>query len=350
MSRHNHYVPKQILKKFSYKVGESNRINLINFSTKSIGWRNIDSAFEKRKLYTNYLEDNLNKELENKIKLLFSKICSSQQTVQLNSEEMELLKKYLICQRIRTIAGSNTLIKECKSPYKILDKVCSDDIDKYEYWESALLEILTEPWANLTSSKNVIVREFSKTEDTLYRFVLRPDEQIMINDHGFVEEFIPNLSERQQSLIRDYIRNEFKILEYRDLSMYGNTTLQIFPLSYDCAVVDMPRVWSRFFNTNKRNELELLGLKSPLLTTILDGNPKSKFPFDYYSKNNKMLLLSGGQKSAEMINCITLIQASILVGLKDPISLKPFFEEYSKHGIGNRCEWFLEQYDWSKPI
>jgi len=323
---------------------------MIDYQKKSIGWRNVDSVFKKRKLYTNLLEDSLNDNLENKIKGLIDTIVSSQSIVQLDSEQMDLLKKYLVCQRVRTIAGSRTLINETDVPYKILDKVCSDKIDKEEYWEDALLEILTKPWKELLSSDNVIVREFCNTEDTMYHFLMNPDEQIMLNDRGFVQEILPNLSQQQQSDVRDYIRKEYGITEYHNLCMYGQTTFEIFALSSDCALVDMPKAWSKIFASKNSDEFKQFGISSPIFDTLIEGNPGYKFPFDYNLKNNRLLVLNGGHESANMINCMTLMQTERYVGLKDPQSMKDFFEKYSQHGLSNSCGWFLQKYDWSKKM
>ena len=353
MSQHSHYIPKSILGNFCGSSKYPDHIFLANFTVGKIGHRNIKSAFYRRGLYSDQLEEQFNIELENKMKAIIGMLLSnSNGAVQLTSEQDELLKKYLICQEIRTVFGSDTLINEPNDPYKILKETCPKGKSGDEYWEDAISEILTKPWKELYDSKNAIVREFVRTEDSCYRFVIHTDNYLMINDFGMVREVTSGLSEKQQGDVRRYVSKEYGLNKYEDLSRQGRQNCLVFSISSHHAIIKMPIIWGKLFQDWKNASVFAANnMVSPLLQDIAEHNTGKNLPLDYSSKTNKMLIVEAGPESADMINAMNIIQCKQWLGLEDPDKMKEFFELYETHSNNNnRCRWILNDYDWDKDL
>ena len=104
----SHYVPKLTLRKFSDKLC------LFNVQTGEYKENvKLDNAFSELGFYNDEVEDKLNKKIESQFgNLLSNKILLAEGSIELNREELQLIKKFLLVSVIRSMGNEEFMQKE----------------------------------------------------------------------------------------------------------------------------------------------------------------------------------------------------------------------------------------------
>lgn len=104
----SHYVPKLTLRKFSDKLC------LFNIQTGEYKENvKLDNAFSELGFYNDEVEDKLNKKIESQFgNLLSNKILLAEGSIELNREELQLIKKFLLVSVIRSMGNEEFMRKE----------------------------------------------------------------------------------------------------------------------------------------------------------------------------------------------------------------------------------------------
>ena len=114
----SHYVPRLTLKKFSDKLCLFN-VNTGEYKENT----KIDNAFSEMGFYNDEVEDKLNKKIESQFgNLLSNKLLLADRTIELNRDEVQLIKKYLLISVIRSM-GNEEFLQQEKRFY--------DDLNEY---------------------------------------------------------------------------------------------------------------------------------------------------------------------------------------------------------------------------
>lgn len=94
----NHYIPQFLLKHFC----ENGTIQYCDIENRKVEARNTRSVFSEKGYYPDELEHDLCNKIESQFsKLLNDKLAISRYKVTINSEEMFILKKYMIITALR---------------------------------------------------------------------------------------------------------------------------------------------------------------------------------------------------------------------------------------------------------
>lgn len=111
----SHYVPKLTLKRFSDKLC------LFNVQTGEYKENvKIDNAFSELGFYNDEIEDKLNKKIESQFgNILSNKLLLADGTIELNREELQLIKKFLLVSVIRSMGNEEFMQKEKKFYYDL---------------------------------------------------------------------------------------------------------------------------------------------------------------------------------------------------------------------------------------
>lgn len=104
----HHYVPRLVLKKFSSKIC------LFNVRTgEYLENRSNEKIFYQKDLYTQEIEDKLNKKIESQFGNLFNnKIYKEENQIVLNRDELRLIKKFLLISVIRSMGNEKFMQQE----------------------------------------------------------------------------------------------------------------------------------------------------------------------------------------------------------------------------------------------
>ena len=121
----NHYVPQLTLRKFGDR--------LCTYNVKAEQYKeNVrnDRAFCEKDLYTNEIEDSLNRKIESQFGSLFSnKLGKETGKFELSRKEIQLIKKYLLVSVLRSIDSCN---------YAAHEQHFYDRLRQYAYWDALL--------------------------------------------------------------------------------------------------------------------------------------------------------------------------------------------------------------------
>lgn len=100
-----HYVQQARLKQFARTEGNNYKLTVVDLDRKKIGTRNVDRAFYSKGLYTDRVEEKLNRCVEAPGMQVFGKIYESSGSVSLTRNELEMMKKYILVQFYRNPAN-----------------------------------------------------------------------------------------------------------------------------------------------------------------------------------------------------------------------------------------------------
>lgn len=140
-----------LIKRFS---DNQNKMDIFNIKEGVISFnKKSEKIFFEDDIYPLNIEDNLNKQLENKVALLFDKKILNKEQIILTREELLLLKKFLIVESIRTNTPDHFLVimKGFSNNVIQTEKIYSNLIDKNSFQKIDNLPSINE--LNLNSNQ-----------------------------------------------------------------------------------------------------------------------------------------------------------------------------------------------------
>ena len=241
----NHYVSQLIIRRFS------NRKNIINiFSVQEkrvVENKKSVSIFCKKGIYSDDVEEKLNKNLENPFaKLLDSKIID-QDIIRLDREELLLLKKYMMIDSVKTLAAKT---------FKSIMSGFHDNVNRYLNLNKILGDLLLNNMVSMTKFSDTDEEFFDRAlhvlieSSSIYEIAMHPsscvelyvwakvfldgyvafwdsnnNQEFILTDNGMTSEYEPShmvfegLSHSKISYMLDKVQKSTKeeTLLYADL-------------------------------------------------------------------------------------------------------------------------------------
>lgn len=236
----SHYISQFILRQFSNK----DRINYCDLNRKSTEIRNIKSTFSEKEYYPEVLERSLCRNIEVQFStLLKAKILTNIKKLILTTDEMLILKKYLLI----TVFRFKPNIRYIQEVYPDLSIKEFDDVFG-EFTENLnkILECKTkeEMFAYIdlkNESTNLYL--FAYVKDILFSYTVfvsskRCEEDFLINDRGFAIYEGPINIKKLNATLELAKKTGDRIL-FQIASMLTPHDYLVFPLTRNIAILTM---------------------------------------------------------------------------------------------------------------
>lgn len=353
----SHYIPQFILRNFCVE----NKITYCDLVNRKAELRNTRSVFAEQGYYPEGIEKDLCKKAEYLFANLYhNKLENARNTIILTSDELFILKKYLIVTSIRYryeyTEDDFTLMEKLGNAFKVefiesLNKILKcetiDEMFQYlvimnKYVDINMLDKLGE-----NSDVNVVL--WAEIKDVLHSYIVfvktRGNENLLIPDIGKGIYEGP-MSRRKMTGLLEYTMSQGNPAMVQILAMLTPHDYTVFPLSKDMAVLSM----STFFKLLTDSEIKMnviLPEDCPTVSSVLGFGSKDVItpPKVRNNRGIKEYIYDIKQVNAMDVshfNCLMLAEAQHHIACSDLSSLRRTLElakEYTDRDIS-----FMQQY------
>ena len=347
----SHYIPQFILRNFC----RENKITYCDLDNKKVELRNTRSVFSEH----GYYPDEIEKDLCHKAEYLFAnlyhnKLENPHNSVVLSSEELFILKKYLIVTSIRYkyeySEEESELMNKMGNAFKIeflssLNKLlnCETLDEMFNYLELTHKYLTPDKLGELSNTDDVNLSLWVEIKDVLHSYIVfvkaRGEEKFLIPDIGKGIYEGPMSRRKMTGSLENIIRINDPVL-IQIASMLTPHDYTVYPISKDIAILSM----STFFKLLTDSEIQrnvILPEECPTVSSVLGFGNKDIIapPKVKYNKGKKEYRYDVKQINAADVthlNCLMLAEANHHIACSDLSNLTntlELAEEYSNRDI-----------------
>lgn len=337
----NHYIPQVILKGFSVH----NHINVVLIDSHKAGFVTSSGIFHKRGLYPNEFETLLNKNLETPLEKLLTNLNGTNE-IRLTKDDVELLKKYIMLQSIRTKSAKESNLDSRNNPPQLMNLQRAKYDDLSQGWELAVKNCIESNWHQCVNSDYIIISENAKYLDASKMVLLHTKSEFIISGSGRTQVNVPCPS------LHEVIENKIK----KKYDLDSNTrplgwilSFQLFPLSSNLAIGVYNPDFDKLLEYIEKSlvadhDLQLLDV----LATI--------YPKSNNSHSKKLIKTEINNRTSDTFNILTIKQSDYgAIAFKTPKCFYKTIDFYSTLPLSPGepaldLEWIENDELWTKNL